>query len=493
MINNRGMSMNIYTKQNIWCSTEANLNTKEIKNSFNQYLSILFNTKNLIEKLPLLLPTLVSPFNTVGAQAYLTFIVSFFYTFKNEVLTHNLEHYKYEFGDFHLESIYDFYTLHRDYLTSHNLYKDISEQFRALLKKNSIHGNIIVSITERIKKNFRNNFEVTISQNKELALFLYYYLFREDLEGVNLNDNDLTNINFDHAHLIGANFSKSLLSNANLSSANLSSAILEETNLENAELHLTIAQKANMRNANLKCAVFVGANLSFCNFEGANLSSANFQNVTMHGANLKKSKIEYANFEGANLAHCIFDESEIHACDFENANLFGVKFSKASFDTINLKNAILQQADFHGKNLCGMNFSGMNLQGTILSECDLEGINFDNADLRGAFFADANLRNVSLYGANLYNADFFNVNLQNAYLYFAILTNLKRVSIDAIKTARNWDKAFYDIAFEENLGLKGVKRFDRDDLKLVEKVASIKEVKKEYAEYLKQRIDWDKK
>lgn len=86
---------------------------------------------------------------------------------------------------------------------------------------------------------------------------------------------------------------------------------------------------------------------------------------------------------------------------------------------------------------------------------DLAHGNFANADFYRTNFTNTNLANVNFKNANLYRADLSNANLANANLANANLMNVnlksaKNLTPTQIKSACNWETAFY----------KG--RFDRD-------------------------------
>ena len=84
------------------------------------------------------------------------------------------------------------------------------------------------------------------------------------------------------------------------------------------------------------------------------------------------------------------------------------------------------------------------LGGANLQEADLSDANLQGADLRGA-----NLQGADLRGANLQEADLWRASLQGAYLREA-----EGLTASQVKTARNWELAFYSKDFLKELGLK---------------------------------------
>ncbi len=74
---------------------------------------------------------------------------------------------------------------------------------------------------------------------------------------------------------------------------------------------------------------------------------------------------------------------------------------------------------------------------------DLSGANLQGANLRGANLQEADLR-----WANLQEADLWRASLQGAYLREA-----EGLTASQVKTARNWELAFYGDDFLKELGL----------------------------------------
>ncbi len=99
------------------------------------------------------------------------------------------------------------------------------------------------------------------------------------------------------------------------------------------------------------------------------------------------------------------------------------------------------------KNLKSFNFANTNLAK----------VNLANADLYRTDFAKANLTKANLKNANLYRTDFANANLANANLTKANLKNAnfksaKNLTPTQIKSACNWEKAFYKGRFDDEYG-----------------------------------------
>jgi hypothetical protein len=113
-----------------------------------------------------------------------------------------------------------------------------------------------------------------------------------------------------------------------------------------------------------------------------------------------------------------------------------------------LEGASLRYASADGAFLAGANLFGADLRGADLSAADLRRArlfhaHLNRASLLGADLSGADLERADLQGAELLGADITHSDLQGAY-------NLNPWSV---RTARNWDKAFYDYYALKLLGL----------------------------------------
>lgn len=93
--------------------------------------------------------------------------------------------------------------------------------------------------------------------------------------------------------------------------------------------------------------------------------------------------------------------------------------------------------------LQNLNKEGVSLAGVNLDKADLAGIDLANASLPGASLQSANLQGANLRGANLQGADIAGANFRAA----------RNLSVEQIKSAKNWQKASYDRKLGTKLGL----------------------------------------
>ena len=96
----------------------------------------------------------------------------------------------------------------------------------------------------------------------------------------------------------------------------------------------------------------------------------------------------------------------------------------------------------------------------ITAERDIEGtrgagFNLAFADLRDAVLRHADLREATLGGANLNGTNLEGANL-NVMHYSGRRASIN-LTVGAVKSARNWEKASYSPAFRKLLGLPPLK------------------------------------
>jgi hypothetical protein len=141
------------------------------------------------------------------------------------------------------------------------------------------------------------------------------------MEGVDLNN----------ANLSGAN-----LDDASLFSSNLVAAIFDNASLRNTNLEDGYAPGASFVNADLR-----GANLYFAFFRGGNLSGANFSNNWLSSVDFESSILQNALFTGSNLS----------GVDMRNSDLRGAELSFTTLSYVSLNNADLRDANLLGAKL----------------------------------------------------------------------------------------------------------------------------------------------
>jgi hypothetical protein len=132
---------------------------------------------------------------------------------------------------------------------------------------------------------------------------------------------------------------------------------------------------------------------------GIDLSGADLSHAYLSGADLSNANLSYADLSHANLV-----ETKLHNANLTNSQLTGADISYAEFIEANL-----QEVDFVGANMIGANFVRSNLA--------------------QAYFGDVNFNQCRLNDANLQKTKFFGV---------------ENLSVEQIKTAKNWSEGIYD-------------------------------------------------
>lgn len=134
----------------------------------------------------------------------------------------------------------------------------------------------------------------------------------------------------------------------------------------------------------------------------------------LSGMDLKRADLRQAALQGA-----ILRDANLRGADLSRADLRMADLNKANLVLTHLGAANLAEADFSGANLCDAD----------LSEANLTEASFSDAVLVGALFQGADLNRAKLE------------------------ENIKDLSPFQIKTAKNWESAYYSTGLLESLGL----------------------------------------
>ena len=154
------------------------------------------------------------------------------------------------------------------------------------------------------------------------------------------------------------------------------------------------------------------------------LKNSDLSSAVLIGANLSAANLGCVPLDSKERRHC----SDLRETDLRDANLSDADLSNANLSSADLSSAILSSADL----------SGANLSSAILTDANLYG-----ADLSSAILTDANL-----YGADLSGAFFCELN--DVHPSSVLSSNILP---EQIKTAKNWETAFYTKKFRAQLGL----------------------------------------
>ncbi|HEY9877358.1 MAG TPA: pentapeptide repeat-containing protein [Leptolyngbyaceae cyanobacterium] len=199
-----------------------------------------------------------------------------------------------------------------------------------------------------------------------------------------------------------------------------------------------------------------GASLWGCALQGADLSNANLFRTEFHNSDLSRSRIFDVDFretvlDNVALKYAVYNEGTQFPIGFDPqqaggyaitpcAMLEGAMLENACLWDSNLENANLQGANLRGATLRGLN---SNWKHANLQNANLQKVHAVNIDLRGANLCNANFQEANLDGAKLDGADLQGADLRQA----------THITVQQIKSARNWEHALYDESFRRELGL----------------------------------------
>jgi hypothetical protein len=119
------------------------------------------------------------------------------------------------------------------------------------------------------------------------------------------------------------------------------------------------------------------------------------------------------------------------------------KNTRLNLNGADLSNAYLYKADLKRANLVETNLKRANLIEADLNEANLPLANLSEASLERANLSNTDLCLTDLSKANLSHANLSNTSLSTADLSGVILTGIRNFSPEQIKSAKNWESAFY--------------------------------------------------
>lgn len=261
--------------------------------------------------------------------------------------------------------------------------------------------------------------EIDFTKEKSLFKFIPF------LEGINLENSNLSKANLTGLDLTNANLRGANLEDANLQRSNLRNADLENATLKGSDLRNTNLEEAHLKNTNLTNIKY---HLDILNLFTTYLQSTNkkeyfsqqtqqkknytdfyFKLLTSQmgivedicDQNLNNITISYLNLTGYNFSGC-----QLKGGKLINAQLYKTNLSKIYFENVDLAGANLKFADLENATLKNVNLRGADLQyatliNTRLEKCNLEYANLEHATLENVEFHETNLKKINLKGTNL--------------------------------------------------------------------------------------------
>jgi BTB/POZ domain-containing protein KCTD9 len=180
----------------------------------------------------------------------------------------------------------------------------------------------------------------------------------------------------------------------------------------------TIDAAYGLKTSYARCQALQDLNDDLISLKGLNASEADLRGINLAGADLSHAflsgaDLSNANLSNANLSHANLAEAKLNNANLNNTNLTGAELAYADLIEANLQNA-----DFVGANLVG--------------------VNFVRANLSQAYFGDVNLSESHFTDANLKQTKFFGI---------------ENLTIEQVKSAKNWREAIYDSKLSTQLSI----------------------------------------
>jgi autotransporter-associated beta strand protein len=227
-----------------------------------------------------------------------------------------------------------------------------------------------------------------------------------NLQGISLNQNDLTNWNLAGQNLTNAVLASSELSGVSLTGAIVAGADFGTTDLTSSQLYSTASyQTHNLQGIVLSEDIIPGWNFSNQDLTGALLGNTTLTDGTLAGANLTNASLVGADLTNVNMTGAIVVGADFGSTGLTTSQLYNT----ASYQARNLPGIGLS-----GNDLAGGNFVGQNLTNAVFSLATLTNANFSGANMPGALLDSTLLNNANLRNANLQNAIFSLATLNGA-------------------------------------------------------------------------------
>jgi uncharacterized protein YjbI with pentapeptide repeats len=174
------------------------------------------------------------------------------------------------------------------------------------------------------------------------------------------------------------------------------------------------------------------------------LFDLNSDRVLLNGLNIENAWLNGLQLEGACMSRSILQNVMINAATLKNSSLEG-----ATLDKARIRDSIMDGVWFRGTkarnaifNRGSMNRAIFNLaqfQNAVFDRVDITNSLLEQSDFSGAEFQRSVLKSVSFRGSNLERA-----NLRDADIEGADLRNVKGITCDTLKEAKNWEMAYRD-------------------------------------------------
>lgn len=324
-----------------------------------------------------------------------------------------------------LKKALQFKTEHEENL---NLSLDSKEFLRASLsrRRRKIWTSMGVSLVAPISISTVLVFQV----RKELRLRQYWDVIESHSESSPISSSRMSDA-LKNLYRAGKSFSGISFENASFSRIQLRGADFQGSNLQSASIETISFQNADFRSANL---------------QDTRISHSDFQNATLDGANLSNSMLSTTNFTDADLSRLNAKGSVFSLSEFVNVNLIRADLTNTQFFFSDFNKANMSAAYLSGSKFTGTDLSETKLDNTKLCSSVLTNASLNQSTMKNALFIGSDLRNANFRASDLTNSDLTDANIDNADF-----REVKGLSFQQIKAAKNWESAIYDPGFRNGL------------------------------------------
>ena len=181
----------------------------------------------------------------------------------------------------------------------------------------------------------------------------------------------------------------------------------------------TIDSAHGLRNSYARLQALQDLNSDRVPLRGFNAPEADLRGIDLSGADLSNAYLSGADLSNADLSNANLNHANLVETNLNNANLANSQLTGADLSYADLIEADLQEVDFVGANIVGANFVRSNLA--------------------QAYFGDVNFNQCRLDDANLQKTKFFGV---------------ENLTVEQVKTGKNWSEGIYNAKMLTRLKLK---------------------------------------
>lgn len=178
------------------------------------------------------------------------------------------------------------------------------------------------------------------------------------------------------------------LSKQGLSGAHTADATFKRIALHDADATGSIFSRSKFTEASCRKARFDGSLFRGSSIFGSELIEASFRDTNLSGTSFFSSRLGNADFTGSRIQSCTFNSCELFGTRFSRSLIINTKFEaqergNVTLDRADFSHAVIIDTDLMGANLYGANFSN-----ALLIKVDLRHANIAEANFEGARLID---------------------------------------------------------------------------------------------------------